>query len=380
MMRFLLCILMVACGGRDVETASPNDDTSDMSDTSALTLNDVSVLFPAVPGLWPATMPARGGPLLSEVSVADIKLSLVRELPEVDEYAALRVVAVRFDPCFQRVIDGACQPQVRLVLQVPDPAGGFFDGAVHALYAVPFDELPGLVSGLRALAAKAPENAAATQLGVSPALSAQGLDGPYGQGLKALVARYAGAGSLVRVTFMTRTLSRSGQWQFGGFEPPSTPSAAGTKLAIAGLTPRATQQNVTRNFVSGSHAHHYAVMPPFAEAVGRPGASGSSLQAGASGDVHAWALRQEDPRQHLPDTTDCASCHLSGRVAQHLETLDPSLLTAELVAQRVPRTTNVGELDHDNLRAFGWFGTYPVVAQRTANETGAVLRAFAKLR
>ena len=122
MMRFLLCILMVACGGRDVETASPNDDTSDMSDTSALTLNDVSVLFPAVPGLWPATMPARGGPLLSEVSVADIKLSLVRELPEVDEYAALRVVAVRFDPCFQRVIDGACQPQVRLCLLYTSPS------------------------------------------------------------------------------------------------------------------------------------------------------------------------------------------------------------------------------------------------------------------
>ena len=370
-MRYLLCILLVACGVRDAELSGDAPAGIPQRPPTPLSLNDVSVLFPAVPELWPATMPGRGGPLLSALDFADIKLSLVREVAETEEYASLRVVAVRFDPCFQRELAGPCQPQVRLVLQVPDPAGGFFDGAVHALYAVPAAELPALVQALRALAAKAPENAAATQLGVSPALSAQGLDGPYGQGLKALVAQYAGTTSLVRMTFMTRTPARSGQWQFAGFE-------GDTKLVIAGLKPSATQQNVTRNI---AHDYNYAVMPPFAEAVGRPGASGSGLRAevGDRADVHAWAIRQEDPRQHLPDTTDCASCHLSGRVAQHLEALDPSLATPELVASRVPRITNTGELDHDNLRAFGWFGRYPMVAQRTANETGAVVRAFAAL-
>ncbi len=348
--------------------------------------NDVSVLFPSLPAaaLWPASLPARGGALLPESEFRRLELSLVRELPEEAEYAALRVVSLRFDPCFQRELGGACQPQVRLVFQVPDPAGGFFDGAIHALYAIEPTSVVAVLHALRELVRLAPENAAAP-LGVSPVLLARGLESPYAVGLRALVTAHAGASALVRMTFMTRTPSRSGQWQFGGFEKalgqPFGPSDGAGKLRIAGLAAHeSTQQNVTRSL---SHDYEYAVMPAFAEAAGRVGASGSRLRtmhAAERAEVHAWAMRQEDPASHLPDTTDCASCHLSGHVARHLEDLDASLITPAIAAARAAREVSLAERDSDNLRAFGWFGKHPMVAQRTANETAAVLRAFAAVR
>lgn len=337
--------------------------------TRPLGPNDVSVLFPmaASEALWPATMPARGGVLLPAGELARVGLSIVREVEEAGEHAALRVVAARFDPCFREALDGPCQPQIRLVFQVPDPAGGFFDGAVHALYALLPADWTAVVTELERLAGVAPENGDAV-LGVSPALRAQGMDGPYARGLRALVAAHAGEGNLVRVTFVTRTHARAGQWQMGGVV------VGGGKLPIAGVD--ATQQNVTRNL---SERFEYVVMPLFAERVGRIGASASALdrlEPAARAQIHAWAVRQQDPAQHLPDTTDCASCHLSAHVAPHLEALDPTLATPTLVASRGLRARGAADAEPDNLRAFGWFGKEPVVAQRTANETRAVLRAL----
>jgi len=331
--------------------------------------NDVSVLFPASPSsaLWPASTPARGGALVPRSEYDRIGLSVVREVDADAEHAAMRVVAARFDPCFRASLDAACQPQIRLVLQIPDPAGGFFDGAVHALYALAPAAWDEVVAELRALAALAPENADPV-LGPSPALRAQGLDGSYARGLRALVTKHVGPDNLMRLTFVTRTFARSGQWQLGGVVP-----GAG-KLPIAGID--ATQQNVTRNM---NEAFEYVVMPLFAERDGRLAASATEIDrmAGdARRDAHAWATRQQDPAQHVPDTTDCASCHLSGHIADRLEALDPALVTPTLVGLRGRRTASLADREPDNLRAFGWFGAHPVVAQRTANETAAVLRAL----
>lgn len=365
---FPAVVLLAACGPKTA--GRPDGEPS--APAAPLSPNDVSVLFPDVPGdmLWPAALEAKGGPLLPRSEFARLDLSLVREVDDEAEYDALRVVAARFDPCFRRSHGGPCEPQVRLVLQLRDPAGGFFDGAVHALYAVDPARLPALVAELRALAALAPENAGAP-LGVSPVLAARGLDTPYAQRLKSLVTAHAGAGSLVRLTFMSRTFSRSGQWQFGGFE-----TGAG-KLPIAGID--ATQQNVTRSIADD---FEYVVHPPFGDPAGRPGASSTRLgqmSASERADVHAWAMRQLDPEAHLPDTTDCAACHVAGHVARRLESVAPALLTPPLQQARARRFVGAGDADPDNLRAFGWFMKSPAVAQRTAEETDAVLAAFAAI-
>lgn len=367
-----LLILVIACGPRTAGLPDSAPSPASPAPAGALSPNDVSVLFPDAPRdpLWPAALDAKGGPLLPRSEYTRLDLSLVREVDDEAEYDALRVVAARFDPCFRRAHGGPCEPQVRLVLQMRDPAGGFFDGAVHALYAVEPSRLPALVAELRALAALAPENAGAP-LGVSPVLRARGLDSPYAQRLKSLVTAHAGAGSLVRLTFMSRTFSRSGQWQFGGFE-----TGAG-KLPIAGID--ATQQNVTRSIADD---FEYVVHPAFGDPAGRPGVSSTRLgqmSARERADVHAWALRQLDPEAHLPDTTDCAACHVAGHVARRLESLDPGLLTPTLAARRARRVVGDNDANPDNLRAFGWFMKAPQVAQRTAEETDAVLAAFAAI-
>jgi len=374
-LRSLFCVItltLAACSRGSPVPAAVEPAQAPPPKADTLSPNDVSVLFPD-PGadtLWPAALEARGGPLLPRSEYERLDLSLVREVDDEAEYDALRVVAIRFDPCFRERFDGPCQPQIRLVMQMRDPAGGFFDGAVHALYAVDPTALGALTAELRALARLAPENLGAP-LGVSPALAARGLDSPYARRLKALVTSHAGAGSLVRLTFMSRTFSRSGQWQFGGF------ITGGDKLPIAGVD--ATQQNVTRSISDG---FEYVVHPAFGDPAGRPGASSTRIAHLSSFervDVHAWALRQIDPETHLPDTTDCVSCHVAGHVLTRLETLDPALFTPALRQARAARTISASDADPDNLRAFGWFMKSPQVAQRTAEETDAVLAAFAAI-
>lgn len=332
---------------------------------------DVSVLFPASLDLWPASMPTASGPLLPKERFALNARSLVKELDDEAEYDALRVVALRFDPCFQRSLGGPCEPQIRLVLQAPDSATSFFDGAVHALYALSpaafedaLDELVKLV-----------DSASTEPLGVNPRLTRDGVQGPFGAGLARIAHKHLGPATLTRVTFMTRTPTPAGQWQFSGFEILENQDNGkdARKIPIAGIG--VTMQNVTRNrhLPEADHVFDYTVHPLFGDKDGRRGASGiylAELPLEERRKVHAWATRQESPASHVPDTTDCASCHVANHIGRRLEALSPELLPNDMAARYVARNQN----DPDNLRAFGWFGDSPQVAQRTANETAAVLR------
>lgn len=390
-MRRLDCLLMscclIACDG-DTPATTPDADVSvsetqvdthvpiDTSGGRSLTANDVSILFPiaAPTALWSASDAGLGGVLLPRAQFDAIGRSLMMSIPTETEYDALRVVAARFDDCFRVAHGGRCQPQIRLVLQGIDETGAALDGAIHALYNV--DDLTTIVAELRAVSALAPENLAATPLGVSPALTAQGVDGVYGVALKSLITRHIGEQNLARMTFMTRTDVRSGQWEFGGFhigtwdEFPA-PGVIGIFGAFA------TLQTITRRM--GASGFEYELEPTFAQDVGGPASRAEdllALDAETRADVHAWAIRQEDPAVELADTTDCASCHLAGRAGRFLEEIEPSLLTSDLLAQRAPRVIGEAGTNADNLRAFGWFANWPEVSQRVANETALVVDAM----
>lgn len=378
-----LAVLVAIAAGACAEAPrpAPDDAAAPASSGRALGPHDVSVLFPKPSPdnealFWRASEPALGGPLLPEAEFLRNRRSLSKDVEDGLEYASLRVVAVRFDPCFQHVLGGPCEPQIRLVLQPRDPAAGFFDGAVHALYALSETAWTKVRTGLEGLAPLAPEHAADLPLGVSPALATRGLDSPYGRGLKALVLAHAGPETLVRVTFMTRTASLAGQWEFSGFHAGKARTAGRARLdrlEIPGLS-GLTMQNVTRE--PEPHAFRYVVHPKFSDARGRTGTSApglAALDAASRAAVHAWAMDQESPERHLPDTTDCASCHLANHIGRHLEQRDPTLVPPS----RPARAMSLAETDVDNLRAFGWFGGYPQVSQRTANETAAVVMALA---
>jgi hypothetical protein len=346
-------------------------------DPKALGRHDVSVLVPLPTSgdlPWTAAMPGRGGAVLPKTVFAQIGRSVFNAVDDAAEYDALRIVGVRFDPCFTTSLTSACQPQIRLVLQALDADQGTSDGAVHALYNLSAADFVDVTARLRAMSP--PQNRTYTRLGVSPALQAQGMTGEYATALGKLIADYCGPATLARMTFVTRTNSRQGQWELGGFHVQAfsaTGFPAPGPIKIAGET-----LQVINNAGFGV-SFRYGITPAPIDAVGSTGLDGTaigSLSATQKTQLSAWAFKQEAPVLSVPDTTDCASCHIAGHVSNALEAVDPKFATLD----RGPRA--IGEMEDagDNLRAFGYFFKAPMVSIRTANETAAVLRALAASR
>lgn len=362
-------------GPRTLELLLEHARATGTLDEGGLGRHDVSILLPLpttgdLP--WTAATPGRGGALLPATVFAKVGRSLVREVTEDAEYAALRVVGVRFDPCFQTSLTAACQPQLRLVFQTLGAVGAN-DGAVHALYNLSATQHAEVTARLRELVALAPQNRAYAPLGVSPALRAQGMDGAYGTALGELIAAYAGPATLARMTFMTRNQARQGQWEFGGVHVKAT---AATGFPAAGpITMVGSTETLQVVSNGGFGGFRFNVTPSLADAAGEVGLDGSvipTLSASAKQTLAAWTAAQNSPVLTVPDTTDCTSCHVAGHVTGALERAAPTLVSVD----RGPRVIGAADGMGDNLRAFGYFAEAAQVSIRTANETAAVLRAF----
>lgn len=392
----LLAVLPVTvsgfgCGGA-TSAALPTATTPAASTgqtTRSLAANDVSVLFPLGKGdLWAASTPARGGAALFPRSAFDlINLPVIRELQGPDAtYNGLRVVSLRFDPCFGGT---PCYPQIRLVFQGLNAAGtSAFDGAIHALYNLTPDEFQTMTARLKAAASLAPENAAVTRLEVSPALLAQGTSGAYGVALRDLVTQTIGGAQLAKVTFMTRAQGQGDRWDFGGFNLRDFQPSGG--FGIAGLDGNVLVQTVRENGGrgpgggggpgAGAGGYAYAVAPGTLSgqlnAVLNSGAAQVASAAERQAAMDALS-RVENPLVESPDTVDCGACHLANRIRGSLQTTF-SLSSALAYASTAEATRLIGgaERDNENLRAFGYFDAQPAIAQRTANETLKVLAAM----
>lgn len=392
-MKHLLAVLAVisalGCGSASRPLTGATTATGPTSASSAvdrsLAANDVSVLFPLGRGeLWTASTPARGGEALLPRTAFDlINLPLVRELQGPNAtYNGLRVVSLRVDPCFS---GSPCYPQIRLAFQALNANGtSAFDGSIHALYNLTADEFTGVTARLRALAALAPENAGVTRLEVSPALLAQGASGAYGLALRDLVDQYIGGPNLSKLTFMTRSQGGGDRWDFGGFNLRDfDPSGA---FPIAGLDGDIRVQTVVEGGrgggggQGGGAAIAYTVTPGTLHGalnvVLNSGAAQAASPAARQSAMDALA-RVENPFLESADTVDCGACHLANRLRGNLETSFG--LTSALSytsAAEVTRLIGGADRDNENLRAFGYFGAQPAIAQRTANETIKVLAAM----
>jgi hypothetical protein len=372
--------ILAGCGS-DSRTATslPTTPQTPLA-ARALAANDVSVLFPLGRGdLWSASMAGRdGGAVFPRAAFNLITLPLIQGLPGGDAaYLALRVVSLRFDPCF----GGApCYPQIRLVFQaLTDDGASTRDGAVHALYNLTAGEFAALTAGLGTAAAQAPENQSVTRLEVSPALSAQGMSGPYALSLRDLVARYIGSANLAKVTFMTRAPGGGDRWDFGGFNLRDFVPEGG--FPIAGLNGNVLVQTVREigrgGGGPGGLGHAYSVTPGILR-----GELDSVLTLGAAQNASASErqramdalARVENPQIETADTVDCSACHLANRIRGSLQaSFGLSSALSFLPDSEAARLIGGAERDNDNLRAFGYFGASPAISQRTANETRIVL-------
>lgn len=191
-------------------------------------MNDVSILYPL-----PATLPEQDklltttdtgakGALLPEQLVSQVQALFGGALFGNPVLKGARVIAIRLDPCFASVVGGACQPQMRLVLQPlflddgkvtnKPPQVAAFDSALHAFYKLSPEEFTKAVETVVALRT-ASGGTTTGPLVISPVLAREGIDGPYARGLKSLVLSLCGEQSLVRLTF---TLGATLDWRFGG--------------------------------------------------------------------------------------------------------------------------------------------------------------------
>lgn len=333
-------------------SACASDDAGEPAPTLAAV--DVSFLMPLEGNSAPtAGSSGEFGTLLPRAI-----FDTIEPLTRIDEpdalYQALRVVAVRLDPCFVEGRDGLpCDSQVRLVLQpVFDSPGGRTtrDAALHAFYAVPVPELTSLADDL-ALARTAAGGVG--DIGVSPIAEQAG----------ALVLKHVGEDRLTRVTFVSVHASDEA-WSFGGFDVvEGVPGAVG----IPGVTEHAQHlSSMGRTQTLDAAILPAPLIEPAIDAFLRD-STRAEMTAEEIDEAVAALNRLLDPAVHNPGTVDCASCHMA---------------TAAVRFASPAGHSGIGPAyaDTRNQRMFGWYGAMPSVSLRVDAETTGVLAAFLALR
>jgi hypothetical protein len=380
-----------ACGSN-----SPSSKTTSSSDSTSgsAQMNDLTVVFPlattqgdfdaylAAKGtgsnaLIPKTLYTTAVPASGHVGVggtADMA------------YDDLRLVAIRFDPCFANIgpitDPSSCLNQMRLVFQSLSFQGGqtsALDGAVHAFYSLTRAQFVAAVEAVMALRGGAGDLG---PLAPHPLLVSQGLTGAFATGLAKIVRTYASSSNLTRFThFMAGNLDTD--WTFIGFDVgsgkttpmviPTLPSsstsvefAAGFTLPISGsFTPETTSQADPSVLLNMTTAN---------------GASAAARQAAFDG-----ALQIQNPNFNSPNTIDCASCHLSeyaqvvmGQGKFNLSASgdsnafapDPSFVSS---ADFAATTSSVNQPSGLNVHMISYRDTSLLIGQRVINETAAIL-------
>jgi hypothetical protein len=369
-----------ACGRPDDRAAS---GTAPETAGPTLAPGDVTVLAPLpAPDHLDALLGAGG--LLPDAIAAQIGQLAPQFTPD-DTRARLRAVCTRFDPCAPKPGGDphACIGEMRVVLQplvITDGAVAAQDAAVHVFYDLDAEATSALARRLVALADPAPPPA----LAVSPRL-ARG-DAPYASALRELVTDLAAHGELSRVTFLRNVDVKGNGWTFGGFDV----HAGGVAVPLAIPRVGGSEQAVVVHG-SGPFVFSLSPAPSGDDTLGllldptRLGILADANPDGARDRAltgFAAALALENPTRHDASTADCASCHVAeaSRLFAHAFaahagfSLDPSGAFSPDADRGTAATTAA-----QTLRACGYVGTKPALAQRTANESAVAARKMGEL-
>jgi hypothetical protein len=383
---FLLASLVAACA---TDKPGPGDSTIQM--------NDLSVLLPLprteteLAAALAPTAQAKGGVLFPEAVFK-------QDQRETTDYAALRAVAFRLDPCFGTTDPAGhpekCENQLRIVFQ-PIRGNGIpqaEDSAVHAFYKLTREEL---LAAVQEVADARLADAGAADLGplaVHPTIAAEGLDGNLAQAFDHILTKYAGEQNLVRfTTFVFLAFDAADGPAIGqdwGMHALSVANGQATDLQIGGAPASSFEVSLgvfsnplsTRATPGTTTPDDIALLTNFDQAM-------SATQAERQHALDA-AFKIENPTKHTPDTIDCASCHMTqpGRdlVAQKLgmqvDGNPNAFVPAGIPAADLGHTTNIIGTDGGlNIHAFSYRFTEPMINQRVINETAANLALIRQL-
>ena len=366
-------------------------------------VNDVSILFPlaktkaAFDGgyLTPASA-GRGGPLLGaatyERAFGPPGTLLIGGTPAAPLLKGLKLVAVRFDPCFAALTvtdEGACKNQMRLIFQTLSYKTNqttAADDAVHVFYSITRAELKQAVQTMVALRRRIAQDRRLGALGPHPLLktSSGDLNVTVAKEINKLVASLAGPSNLVQFTqFAVSGLNTT--WNFSGFDVaqnatmkiPVLPAGDDQHVAFfAGFTPGQLEGDPA--FVPESTAPAKDDIQALGNRLTAKAATAETRRASFSA-----MLRLENPEIHTPDTTDCASCHAVEPIrklvgAKHFAS-EMKAVTAgsfQRDARWVPEADVAVTTQNDtevNVHMFSYRANVPSVHRRTINESAAIV-------
>jgi hypothetical protein len=384
----------------------PNGGGAEQGDEADLTrrpndaqMNDVTTVLPLAKtqsefdSYLAATSAGVGGPLLPKALYTKVipdptgPIGVGADVQM--RYANLRLVALRFDPCFANVgpitDPGSCQNQLRVIfqsLEFKDGSTSAIDGAVHAFYSLTRDELTTAIQEVVALRHASGQTADLGALQPHPLVVKQGLDGAYAKGLAKIVLEHAGASKLIRFThFSGHNLATS--WDFVGFD---VAHGATTPMVIPTL-PASTK---SVNFFAGFGAPIAGGFTPATTSKDDIGVlvnieKATAATPAARQAAYDAAIRIQSPDHDSPNTIDCASCHVA-QAAQVLIGEGKFNLSASADSKPFARNTKyVSAADFKqttsptkqasgfNVHMLSYKSTALQIGQRVINETAAVV-------
>lgn len=370
-------VLLAICANAGAAPAAP----------SQYGLNDLSVLLPLPTSeaelgamLKPTDSGARGtlipAPLLQKLP------GLVIGGPDPRETKAqLRVVGIRFDPCFQ---EGAepCRRQIRLVYQ---PLGEFrrsysaTDAAIHAFHEFKESQWQELLADWRKVAVGKKTDA----LAVHPTISKEGYAGPHWAKLRALVLKYCGEQTLTRLTLSAVNLFGT-QWTFIGYEvtPQGLKNMRVPRLMTGGQTFFGDLGDLREFF--GDVVPVPEGEPTLPSVWQHSVGARNSLRPEELQKAVGRAITFENPKNFNPGNLDCVSCHLAQNTRLWAERSFPNWEWKSMFAnERFRSTWNLANTTSqegltNRVRAFGYFVDEPVIAQRVVNETAVAAELLAE--
>jgi hypothetical protein len=357
---------------------------------SNLDLNDVSILWPLPESknwnqLWNGETVGLKGALLPLSYLKQIP-RLIAQTQNSELYPNIKVLGMRIDPCFHEGFSPVkCRAQIRLVwqpLRLVEDVTSTFDASLHSFYELSDDEMKSLIDEIAELKKTKPASTSFLPLGVNPFIKQEGLNGAYDAALRSITLKYIGESNLSRVTFMQLFMNEK-VWFFGGFDfnqgipkPITIPRINSTVQAfsnnvsldrpfwfLGGLSPEpSAQEDNLKILITDSRAIY-------------PQQDEVAIKAA----VRA-AAKFENPDSHNPGTLDCASCHVAQPAKmwalRQYPWFELDLINKQeaYVSDRDLRNLSPMQPHTNIVRAFGYFMNRPFVAQRTINETAAVIK------
>lgn len=286
----MAALTFAGCAGRDGPAVPEPVVDAPLPAGARVELVDVAVVWPLPAGTGPGT--THPGPLLTCEQQAVFEPLTRSDEPE-DLCAALTVTAVRLDPCARDNLDGACRPELRVVLQ-PVYDGEARDAAIHAFYDVEGDDLTAAVTSLmrlrlaRGLDGRGP-------LDVHPVLTdADGFDD-----VKAVISTLLQQARLMKFTQIT-VHGQNAAWSFSLREfvdGEVTPGDASVQHVLSS-SPTAIDMRVTPPSAGPDD---------FAVLLRTDLLATASLADQQTAFNHA--ARVEHPALNDTGTVDCAACH-----------------------------------------------------------------------